>query len=49
MVISFMRLLEKLTGLLLGGLAISVQIGNILICIIAICFGPALVTGRLPL
>jgi hypothetical protein len=42
MLIKLVRLTEKLTGFLLGGLAVSAPVGNTLICLAAIFFGPAI-------
>jgi hypothetical protein len=42
-VVNLMRLVGRLTGAILGGLAISVQIGNVLICVFLILLGPGLV------
>jgi hypothetical protein len=47
MVIKFLKILENLAGGALGGIAISVQVGNVLICMAVLCFGPALILGRL--
>jgi hypothetical protein len=41
-------LLEKLTGVVLGGIAVSVQIGNVLVCVSILLLGPAFVLGLLP-
>jgi hypothetical protein len=41
-------LLEKLTGVVLGGIAVSVQIGNVLVCVSVLMLGPAFVLGLLP-
>jgi hydrogenase/urease accessory protein HupE len=43
MLLQFMRLTKKLTGLLLGVLAVSVPVVNTLMCVIAIFFGIAVV------
>lgn len=35
-----MRVFEKITGAILGGAAVSVQVGNLLICIFMLLLGP---------
>lgn len=40
-----MRRLGEITGALLGGVAVSAQIGNILICLFIILWGPAFIIG----
>jgi hypothetical protein len=47
MLAKLMQLLEKLTGVILGGLAVSIQFGNALICIFILVLGPAFVIGLL--
>ena len=42
-VIEAMNLLKGVTGTLLGSLAVSAQISNVLICIFLILLGPAFV------
>jgi hypothetical protein len=39
MVAKVARLMEKLTSSVLGGIAVSVQAGNVVVCIICILFG----------
>lgn len=41
MLTKFVRLTENLTGSLLGSLAVSAQVGNMLICLAVIFIGPA--------
>jgi len=40
--------LQKLLGTTLSGIAVSVQVGNILICASMLLLGPAAVLGLLP-
>ena len=42
------RLVEKLSGSLLGGAAVGAQLGNVLVCVLVIFAGPASVLGLLP-
>jgi hypothetical protein len=39
----FARLMEKIAGSILGSLAVSAPVGNMLICVAMIFFGPAAV------
>lgn len=41
------RLLEILSGSFLGGLAVSAQVGNVLICVLMLLAGPAFILGIL--
>ena len=41
MLTSLVRLMEKLSGLLLGGAAVGSQVGTIFICVIAVALGQA--------
>lgn len=41
MLIKFTRLVEKLSGMLLGSFAATVPLGNVLICVTLIVFGPS--------
>lgn len=41
----FVRLVEKLTGSLLAGLAVSAQVANTLICVGLVLFGMAAMLG----
>jgi hypothetical protein len=43
MIAKSMRLLEKITGAMLEGVAVSVQIGNFLICVFMLLLGPAFI------
>lgn len=43
MLIKSINLIGKISGSLLGAIAVSVQVGNILICVMALFFGPAIV------
>lgn len=43
MIIKLLHLLEHLIGILLGGLGVGVQLGNVLVCIFMIVLGPAFV------
>jgi hydrogenase/urease accessory protein HupE len=47
MLIKFARLTEVIAGYLLGSLAVSMPVGNILICVFVILFGPAFILGFL--
>lgn len=47
MLAPFMRLTEKFIGSLLGGLAVSAQLGNVLVCVVVVLFGPATALGLL--
>jgi hypothetical protein len=46
--ISLMRLLQRLLGATLSGIAVSMQIGNVLICASMLLLGPAFILGLLP-
>jgi len=46
MLVKFARLTEKLIISLLGSVAVSAQVGNTLVCVAVVFFGPA-VTLRL--
>lgn len=43
-----MLMLQKLLGTTLGGIAMGIQVGNVLICVSALLFGPAVILGLLP-
>lgn len=43
MINKLVHLLERLTGLLLGGLGVSVQVGNVLVCIVMMLLGPTFI------
>lgn len=47
MLSKLIRLIEMLSGSLLGGLAMSVQVGNVLICVLMLLAGPAFILGIL--
>ena len=42
-----MHLLETLTGILLSGVSVSVQLSNIFICLLILIAGPAFILGPL--
>lgn len=46
-VIDALRLLKQVTGILLGSLAVSAQVGNVLICLSVMFMGPAFIIGLL--
>lgn len=43
MVTKVARFMEKFTGSMLGGIAVSVQSGNVVVCILCILFGAGVV------
>lgn len=43
----FAHLTGRLTGCLLGSFAVSAQLGNVLICMAVLLFGPAVTIGFL--
>jgi hypothetical protein len=45
MLIKLIQLLEKLTGAVLGGVGLGIQLGNVLVCLFTILLGPAFVIG----
>jgi hypothetical protein len=45
--LSLMHLLETLTGALLSGVSVSIQLANIFVCLLILIAGPALVLGHL--
>ena len=47
LVIEAMSLLKRVAGTLLGSLAVSAQISNVLLCLFMILLGPAFVLGLL--
>ncbi len=47
LVIEAMSLLKGFAGTLLGSLAVSAQISNVLVCLFVIVLGPAFVVGLL--
>jgi hypothetical protein len=47
LVIEALSLLKGVAGTLLGGLAVSAQISNVLICLFVLLLGPAFVVGLL--
>lgn len=47
LVVEAMSLLKRVTGTLLGSLAVSAQISNVLVCLFVILLGPAFVLGLL--
>jgi hypothetical protein len=44
----FVQFVEDVAGRVLGGIAVSVQFGNVLICIFLLWFGPTLVLAWMP-
>jgi hypothetical protein len=48
MIAKSIRLVEKFSGSLLGGVAVSAQLGNVLVCVLILIAGPAFVLGLLP-
>jgi hypothetical protein len=47
MLAKYARLIGTLAGSVLGSLAISAQVGNVLICVAVIFLGPAVILNRL--
>lgn len=45
MLIKLMRMLEMITGYLLGGLCAGLQIGNVLICLFIVLMVPVVLAG----
>jgi hypothetical protein len=45
MLIKLMRMLEMISGYLLGSLCAGVQIGNVLICLFIVLMVPAVLVG----
>ena len=43
----FMRVLKKISGTLLGSIAVSTQIVNVLVCVFVIFVGPAFIFNLL--
>ena len=48
MIANVARAIQKLTGLLLGGIGVVVQISNVLICLALILFGADVFISHLP-
>lgn len=45
---TLLLVLQRLTGTTLSGIAVGVQLGNVLVCLSMLLLGPAVVLGLLP-
>lgn len=47
MLTKYARLMGNLAGSVLGTLAVSAQVGNVLICVLMVFFGPTIILNHL--
>jgi hypothetical protein len=47
MVIRFIRLTQRITGAVLGSLAVSLLVGNVLVCFVMVLWGPTPIESSL--
>lgn len=45
MLIELLRAIERVSGAILGGLWVSLQVGNVLICVLIVLLAPAVLAG----